>query len=116
MQRSVWFVAGVVAMALATWMAAWWTVPIVGAAWAFVRREDAAAPLLAGLAAMAAWALLLLISAATANVGAVLRVVGAAMQLGPAALVALTLAFAGLLAASAGALVRAVVGPHGRPD
>jgi hypothetical protein len=116
MQRTVWFVAGVVAMALATWMAAWWTVPLVGAAWAFVRHDDAAAPLLAGLAAMAGWGLLLLISSVTAPVGAVMRVVGATMQLGPAAMVALTLAFAGLLGASAGALVRAVVGPRGRSN
>ena len=114
MQRSMWFVLGVATMALLTWMVAWWTLPIVGAAWAFVRREDAAAPLLAGLAAMVAWAFLLLISAATAPVGAVMRVVGAAMQIGSVGLVALTLAYAGLLAASAGALVRAVVGGRGR--
>lgn len=110
MPRIAWFGLGVGVMAVLTWAVGWWTVPIVGGAWASVRRDDAAAPLLAGLAAMIAWALLLLIGTATGPVGTVLRVAGEAMRIGPAALLALTLAYAGLLGASAAALVRAVVG------
>ena len=110
MQRTVWLGLGAVVMAALTWMVAWWTVPIVGAALAMVRRDDAFTPLIAGAAAMVAWGGLLLVSAVSAPVGEVTRVVGTAMGIGPAALIALTLAFAALLASSAGALVRAVLG------
>lgn len=112
MQRLMTLAIGVAVMALLTWAIAWWTVPIVSAAWAFVRRDDVAAPLLAGLGAMLAWGLLLLVAALGSPIGEVLRVVGAAMQIGAPALLVLTLAFAGLLGASAAALVRAVVGPR----
>lgn len=110
MQRIVWFGLGAVVMALLTWMVAWWTVPIVAAALALVRRDDAFTPLIAGAAAILAWGGLLLVSAFGAPVGEITRVVGTAMGIGPAALIALTLAFAALLASSAGALARAVLG------
>ncbi|MBL8997400.1 MAG: hypothetical protein KJZ74_02595 [Gemmatimonadales bacterium] len=110
MQRTLWLALGTAATAVLTWAVGWWTVPIVSAALAFVRRQDAATPLLAAGAAMLAWGLLLAGSALTAPVGEVMRVVGTAMGVGAAALLALTLAFAGLLAASAAALTRAIVG------
>ena len=59
MQRMMSMALGVLVMASLTWAIAWWTVPIVSAAWALVRRDDVATPLLAGLAAMLAWGLLL---------------------------------------------------------
>jgi hypothetical protein len=108
MQRMIWLALVVAAMATLTWVVGWWTVPVVAAAWAYVRKDDVAAPLLAGLAAMLAWGLLLLIVASAAPGGSVMRSVGAAMQLGPGALLALTIAYGGLLAASSAALVRAI--------
>lgn len=114
MHRMIWLGLGVGAMAVLTWAVGWWTVPIVGGAWAFVKRDDAAAPLLAGLAAMLAWGILLLLGAVSGPVGTVMRVVGEAMRIGPAGLLALTLVYAALLGASAAALVRAVVGGRKR--
>ena len=108
MKNALWFVGLTVAIAAGTWMVAWWTVPAVGAVWGYLRREDASAPLAAGVAAMLAWGLLLLLAASGAPKGSVMGTVGTAMQVGPWALIALSLAFPALLAASAAALVRAV--------
>ena len=108
MKRVPWFVGAVAVTALGTWVVGWWIVPIVGAAWGWVKRTDPATPLLAGLAGMLAWAVLLAISASGAPTGSVSDAVGRAMRVGPGALMALTLAYPGLLAASAAALARAV--------
>lgn len=108
MKRVLWFVGLVAAIAAGTWVVGWWTVPVVGAIWGYVRRDDAAGPLAAGLAAMVAWGLLIAIAASGAPKGSVMDAVGAAMRVGPGALVALSVAFPALLASSAAALVRAV--------
>lgn len=108
MKRVPWFVGAVAAMALGTWMIGWWTVPIVGAAWGWAKRTDPATPLLAGGAGMVAWGALLVVSASGAPAGSVSAAVGQAMRVGPGALSALTLAYAGLLAASGAAVARAV--------
>ena len=113
MKRLPWFAGAVVAIALGTWVVGWWIVPIVGAAGGGVKRSDPATPLLAGLAGMLAWAVLLAASASGAPAGSVSAAVGEAMRVGPGALMALTLAYPGLLAASAAALARAV-GRRGR--
>ena len=113
MKRAPWFAGAMVAIALGTWLVGWWITPVVGAAWGWVKRADAATPLLAGLAGMVAWGLLLIISASGAPAGSVGDTVGQAMRVGPGALLALTLAYPGLLAASAAALVRAA-GRRGR--
>ena len=113
MKRSSWFVGGAFAIALGTWVLGWWMVPVVGAAWGWVKRIDPATPLLAGLAAMLAWGVLLVISASGAPAGSVSASVGRAMRVGPSALVALTIAYPGLLAASAAAVAGAV-GRRGR--
>ncbi|MCE9603137.1 MAG: hypothetical protein K8S21_13110 [Gemmatimonadetes bacterium] len=113
MKRLPWFAGAVVAIALGTWVVGWWIVPIVGAAWGWVKRTDPATPLLAGVAGMLAWAILLVVSANGAPAGSVSATVGQAMRVGPGALVALTLAYPGLLAASGAALARAV-GRRGR--
>ena len=114
MQRLLWLVLGVAAMATLTWVVGWWTVPVVAATWAYVRKDDAAAPLLAGLAGMLAWGVLLAIVATGAPGGSVMQTVGRAMKVGPGALLALTIAYGGLLAASSAALVRAIVGSRPR--
>lgn len=108
MRSTAWFLGLVAVLALTTWFIAWWTVPIIAGAWGFLRRRDPAAPLAAGLAAMVAWGVLVLLASRGAPAGSVLRSVGAAMQVGPGALGALTIAFPALVAASAAGLVRAV--------
>ncbi len=110
MRRAAWFIGAVVVTALSTWLVGWWSVPVVGAVWGWAKRADPATPLMAGLAAMIAWSLLLLISASGAPAGSVSTAVGQAMRVGPGALMGLTIAYPGLLAASAAAVVRAVGG------
>jgi hypothetical protein len=102
------FIGLTLAIAVGTWMVAWWMVPVIGGAWGYLRRTDASAPLAAGLAAMLAWGLLLIVAASGAPKGSVMDAVGTAMQVGPWALIALSLAFPALLAASAAGLVRAL--------
>lgn len=112
MNRSIWFVGVVAAIATCTWVVGWWMVPVVAGLYGFVRRRDAATPLLAGLAALVAWGVLLAFSAAGAPAGSVSDAVGRAMRVGPGPLMALTLIYPALLAASAAALVKALVQPH----
>ncbi len=108
MRHALRFIALTLAIAAGTWMVAWWMVPVVAAVWGYLRRGDASAPLAAGLAAMLAWGVLLAVAASGAPKGSVMQSVGAAMQVGPGALLALSIAFPGLLAASAAGLVRAM--------
>jgi hypothetical protein len=108
MKRLPWFAGAAVAIAITTWVIGWWTVPVVGAVFGWLRRADPAAPLLAGLAGMLAWSVLLSVSASGAPTGSVSVTVGQAMRVGPGALTVLTLAFPGLLAASAAAVTRAL--------
>lgn len=110
MKRIPWVLGAAAAIGASTWVVGWWTVPVLGAAFGWVRRRDPAAPMLAGLAALIGWAVLLAISASGAPRGSVMQAVGSAMQVGPGALLALTLAYPALLAASAAGVVRAVVG------
>ena len=112
--RVVWFVTLVAGLGLSTYAFGWVSVPVVAAAWAWIRRTDAAVPLMAALAGAAAWGVLLLLPAVTG--GAVSRVadlVGQAMQVGGGPLIALTIAFAALLAGSAAGVVRGVRGVRG---
>lgn len=112
MKHLFWFVGLTIALAAGTWFVAWWMVPLVGAMWGYLRREDRSAPLAAGLAAILSWGTLLLFTASGAPQGSVMDAVGTAMQVGPWALVALSLAFPALLAASAAGLVRAIAAPR----
>lgn len=111
MKRGVWFMGLVATIATCTWVLGWWMVPVLGGVYGFVRSRDAATPLLAGLAAMLAWGILLMLSAAGAPAGSVSDAVGQAMRVGPGALLALTLAYPALLAASAAGLVKALTRP-----
>jgi len=108
MRRLQFLLAATAAMATCTWVVAWWMVPIVAAVFGWVRRDDAATPLLAGLAGFVAWGSLLLIAGLSGPEGSVMNAVGRAMQVGPLALVGLTLAYPALLAASAAGVVRAI--------
>lgn len=114
MTRPIWFLLTIAAMATLTWVVGWWMVPVVAAILTVVRRDDAAAPILAGLAGVCAWALVLVLVAQGAPAGSVALTIGRALRLGPNALVAVTLAYGGLLAGSAAVLARALATPRQR--
>ena len=114
MTRPIWFLLTIVAMATLTWVVGWWMVPVVAAILTIVRRDDAAAPLLAAAAGVLAWGLVLTLVARGAPAGSVALTVGRALRLGPTALVAVTLAYGGLLAGSAAVLARALATPRQR--
>jgi hypothetical protein len=103
----VWFLTLTVALGLSTWAFGWIAVPIVAGAWAWIRRSDAAVPLMAASAGVLSWGLLLVLPVVSAGgAGRVAEVAGAAMQVGPIPLVILTLAFPALLAGSVAGVVR----------
>lgn len=110
--RVVWFLTLSLAVALATWAFGWGAVVVCAGAWTWIRRSDAAAPMLAAVAAALAWGGLLLVQSFSGPVGEVASVVGAAMQVGAAPLVILTLAFPALLAGATAGLVRGI--PSGK--
>ena len=102
----LWFAALLVALVLGTYAFDWLAVPVLAAAFAWIRREDASVPLLASVAGAASWMLLLVWQSMSGSVVEVARVVGEAMQVGGGPLVALTIAFPALLAGSAAGVVR----------
>ncbi len=107
--RWIWSLTLTAGIALGTWAFGWVAVPVLAGAWAWIRREDAAVMSLAALAAMVGWGALLLIPGVTGGGAArVAEVVGAAMSVGPTAVVVLTLAFPALLAGGAAGVVRGV--------
>jgi hypothetical protein len=109
--RVIWFVTLVLAIALGTYAFGWVAVGVIAGAWAWIRRTDAAVPLLAALAGLAGWGLLLILPAVTGGrVREIADVVGAAMQVGGGPLLALTLAFPALLAGSVAGVVRGIGG------
>jgi hypothetical protein len=108
MRQLLEFIAVALAMAAATWFIAWWTVPVLAAAWGVARRGDRWVPLLAGAAGMMGWLLLLFLPSSPAAVGRLAQVAGTAMGTGPGPLFVLTLMFPALLAASAASLARAI--------
>lgn len=110
MRRLTWFLALTAAIATCTWVAGWWMVPVVALVFGWVRREDAVAPFLAGLAGVLGWGMLIWIASLGAPRGSVMTAVGAAMQVGSGAVLGLSLAFPALLSASAVGVVRAFGG------
>ncbi len=104
--RLVWFVTLSLAVALATWGFGWWSIVVCAAAWTWIRRSDAAAPLMAAAAAALAWGGLLVVQSLSGPVGRVADVVGEAMQVGAIPLLILTLAFPALIAGATAGLVR----------
>ena len=115
MTRPIWFLLTSVAMATLTWVVGWWMVPLVAAILTIIRRDDAAAPLLAAAAGVLSWGIILALVARGAPAGSVASTVGRALRLGPTALVAVTLAYGGLLAGSSAVLARALATPRQRP-
>lgn len=93
------------AMAAATWIA-WWLVPVVGAAFGAVTHKQKGSALVAGLAAMLAWGALLLVLSSQGPIGTVASTVGGVLSVRAVGVYALTLAFPGLLAATAALVAR----------
>lgn len=106
--RGTWFAALLVALILGTYAFDWLAVPVIAAAFAWIRRGDATVPLLSSVAGAASWMALLGWQSTAGSVGEVARVVGEAMQVGGGPLLILTIAFPALLAGAAAGLVRGV--------
>lgn len=95
-----------VLMATLTWIAGWWMVPVIGAAYGAWAAHRQLTLVTATLAAVLGWSALLVYDASAGPVGQLLHVLGALFRVPGAALVMLALAYAALLAASAAALAR----------
>lgn len=109
LRRLTEFVLVVVLMAAATWMIAWWAVPVVAAGWALTRSGERWTPLLAGAAGMLSWLIVLFLPSSPGAVSRLADVAGAAMGTGAGPLVVLTLVFPALLGAASSSLVRALL-------
>lgn len=105
--RLLWFLSLLFMMTLSTWTLGWAAVVVVAMLWAWIRRSDPAVPLLAAIGGAASWAILLGIQSMNGPVARVAEVVGSAMQVGPGALWALTLAYPALLAGASASVIRA---------
>ncbi len=96
------------AFAIATFVVGWWAVPIVAAVYAAISSAQRGSAILSGFAAMLGWAALLAITAARGPVGTLAAELGGVLNLKPIAVIAVTIAFPGLLAISAAVVARAL--------
>lgn len=108
MRQALEFLLVTALMAAATWLIAWWAVPLVAAAWALARRSQRWTPLLAGAAGMLSWLVVLFLPSSPGAVSRLAEVAGAAMGTGAGPLVVLTLVFPALLGAASASFVRAL--------
>jgi len=97
-----------VLMAMLTWFAGWWMVPVIGAAYGAWAARARLTLVTATLSAVLGWGALLAYDASAGPLGRLLQVLGTLFRLPGVALVVLTLAYAGLLAVSAAALARSL--------
>lgn len=107
MSRAVSIGVVAAAMAGATILAGWWTVPVLGALWG-LRRS----PAVAGLGALVAWGGLLVWQATRGPVGLLAGQVADILSLPAPALPLVTVLFAGLLGWSAAAVSHALFLPR----
>ena len=103
--RGVFIVA--FATAVATAFLGWWTVPVVGLGWA-LQRPVRHPVIEASIGAALGWGSLLGLAATRGDVGRVAERVGAVVQLPAGWFIAVTLAFAALLAGAAATVGREV--------
>jgi hypothetical protein len=89
------------AFTVGTALLGWWTVPLLGALWGVIAWRTPRVAVTAGLAALLAWAVLLLVAARADAFGRLAGALSSVMQLPGVALVLLTLLFPALLAWSA---------------
>ncbi len=106
--RGIWFLALLLALSLGSYAFDWYSVPVIAAAFAWIRRDDAAVPVLSSLAGASSWMVLLAWQSLAGPVAEVAQVVGEAMQVGAGPLMVLTIAFPALLAGSAAGVVRGI--------
>lgn len=105
-------VATTAIFAICTWIAGWWSVPVVAAVIAalFCRVEgEGPTPGDVALTAVLGWAALLAIGARASGFGALLAALGGILRVGSIGVVLVTLAFAALLAWSAAAVVAGIL-------
>jgi hypothetical protein len=108
MKRSVSWAVLVTAFVLGTALVDWWTVPVVAGAWGLVTAYDQRPWRTAAIAAAAAWALLLVLSATRGPLLVLAGLLGGIFGLPGFAVVLLALIFPVLLAWSAAGLVSAL--------
>ena len=104
MRNTIRFILLAELFAVATYALGWWTVPIVALLWSLF-SPDANRAAVAGLAAAAGWASLLLLDAVRGQVGTMATSLGGVMGVPGFVLLLLTLVFPALLAWSAGRIV-----------
>lgn len=86
----------------------WWALPAAAAVFGAITRRDRGGALVAGLAGMLAWALLLGLDAWAGPVPAVATTLAGVLQIRPAAVYVFTLTFPALLAVCAAIVARAL--------
>jgi len=112
MMRRIWaFIAATLVGTILTWLIAWWVTPIVAAVWVATERDDPWIPSKSAFSGALSWALLLWAFGGDGSIRRIAEAVGGVMGVGPRPLLALTLVFPALLAASAAMVMRSVVGP-----
>jgi hypothetical protein len=94
------------AIAVGTWLLAWWWVPVAGALYGVAAARRRGAVLAAALAGAGGWGVLLAYAAATGPVGSLTELFGAVFRMSGVTLVVLTIAYAAFLAATAAACAR----------
>lgn len=96
------------AMAVLTWVAGWWAVPLVAAFVGSVLYVREGVAWRMALAAAIAWVLLLIVDATTGRLGVAVKTLGGVLRVPGVVLVLITLAFPALLAWSAATVAIAV--------
>ncbi len=107
-RRSAEFALVTLLMAATTWFIAWWTVPVVAAAWAITHPSARWLPAAGGVSGSLGWLALLLLASTPGDVRRLAEVAGTAMGVGPWPLLLLTLLYPALLAVAAASLARAI--------
>jgi hypothetical protein len=104
------FLLLVLAFALGTGVLGWWSVPAIGLLYGILARPGRGQGLLAGVAALAAWAVLLLWTATQGPVGLLTTKLAGIMRMPGPALYVITLMFPFFLAGCSTGLVSAIKG------
>lgn len=96
------------AMAVLTWLVGWWAVPLVAAFVGGVLYVREGVAWRMALAGAIAWALLLIVNAASGRLGVAATTIGGVLRVPGVVLVLITLAFPALMAWSAATVAIAV--------
>jgi hypothetical protein len=104
-------IAFIALIAACTAFVGWWTVPLVSAAWTYAAPRRAGV-LYAALAGAFAWGVLLIIMSQQGAITPVDTLLSQVLGVPPRSLLALTLAYAALLAGSAALVTQAVKPPQ----